>query len=94
MLVGVDPLHQRTGAGSALVRWGIAQADEARVALHADSTPGKSPPATARPPPSSVQAADWSNQMSLEGLPLYEHLGFTRVGDPKRDDHGAVVSLD
>lgn len=39
--LGTDPRHQRTGAGSALVHWGIARAERERVAIHLDATEGE-----------------------------------------------------
>lgn len=38
--LGTNPEHQRTGAGGALVRWGIAQADAEGVAIYLDATEG------------------------------------------------------
>jgi GNAT superfamily N-acetyltransferase len=40
-MLGTDPQYQRTGAGSALVRWGMAKADEEGVALYLDATDGE-----------------------------------------------------
>ncbi len=40
-MLGTNPQYQRTGAGSALVRWGMAKADEEGVALYLDATDGE-----------------------------------------------------
>lgn len=41
-LLGTNPQYQRTGAGSALVRWGMAKADAEGLALYLDATIGQS----------------------------------------------------